>query len=493
MNACYKYGLIFLLLAFSLGIQAQVDPDKVCRVEGGRIIFKLDLQWNNNERKKVASLFDLDSALLAKAYSGINEFTVNGIKWKIKKLNARQIELSMPIETIDVKKDVEKSKKEVKINNDFVFLMEDNWLRTPNDDQRENAVYGVNSFKGSSIFQYRNGAGKFYLPGFKNAKKVYLAGSFNNWSTNQTLMQLTDSGWVASIKLPPGKHTYKYIADGKWMTDPNNKHNEDDGYGNINSFVFCYNYNFELKGYLNAKKVVLAGSFNDWNERELKMTKTNNGWTLPLYLKNGTHTYKFIVDNEWMTDPANKAVRNDGSGNYNSVIGIGEAYVFKLKGYTGAKHVYLAGNFNGWNSGELPMNKTPDGWELSYILAPGNYEYKFMTDGKWMKDPDNPYSIGSGDMENSVLAFKPNHTFILSKYPNAKKVIVTGNFNDWSTVGYSMTKKNGVWTIPVYLRQGKCTYKFIVDGQWILDPDNKLWEENEYSTGNSLLWIGTKQ
>jgi len=29
----------------------------------------------------------------------------------------------------------------------------------------------------------------------------------------------------------------------------------------------------------------------------------------------------------------------------------------------------------------------------------------------------------------------------------------------------------------------------VVDGKWILDPDNSQMEENEYSTGNSVLWI----
>jgi hypothetical protein len=32
-------------------------------------------------------------------------------------------------------------------------------------------------------------------------------------------------------------------------------------------------------------------------------------------------------------------------------------------------------------------------------------------------------------------------------------------------------------------------YKFIVDGKWILDPGNKLWEQNAENTGNSILWI----
>jgi hypothetical protein len=29
----------------------------------------------------------------------------------------------------------------------------------------------------------------------------------------------------------------------------------------------------------------------------------------------------------------------------------------------------------------------------------------------------------------------------------------------------------------------------VVDQKWIIDPTNELWEENEYGTGNSVLWI----
>ena len=36
---------------------------------------------------------------------------------------------------------------------------------------------------------------------------------------------------------------------------------------------------------------------------------------------------------------------------------------------------------------------------------------------------------------------------------------------------------------------GNYEYKFIVDGTWILNPFNKLYEQNEYDTNNSILWI----
>jgi 1,4-alpha-glucan branching enzyme len=137
----------------------------------------------------------------------------------------------------------------------------------------------------------------------------------------------------------------------------------------------------------------------------------------------------------------------------------------------------------------LRMTRTKTGWQIPYVLAPGNYEYKFIVDGKWMTDPANPVSSGSGDQKNSVRVIDPNYTFVLKKYPNAKKVLLSGSFNNWADEGYMMQKKDGVWTFPVYLAAGKYTYKFVVDGQWIIDPENELYEENEFGTGNSVLWI----
>src|ERR1035438_4585120 len=102
-------------------------------------------------------------------------------------------------------------------------------------------------------------------------------------------MQATDSGWVASLPLKPGNYSYKYIIDGKWTTDQFNKQKESDSYHEYNSVLFCYNCQFKLYGYKDALQVNVAGSFNDWNNKELKMMHLTTGWTLYLYLKEGTH------------------------------------------------------------------------------------------------------------------------------------------------------------------------------------------------------------
>jgi len=273
------------------------------------------------------------------------------------------------------------------------------------------------------------------------------------------------------------------------MVDPFNKLKEDDGYGNINSYVFCYNYTFKLKGRTLAHNAFVAGNFNKWKNNELRMYKNMDGWILPLFLKEGTHTYKFIVDGEWILDPGNPLILNDGKGNENSEIGIGEVHLFQLKGYESAKSVFLAGNFNQWNPGELRMEKKDNIWQISYVLAPGNYKYKFIVDGIWITDPGNPFIEGSGSTKNSLLAFHPNYTFILNQFRDARQVTVCGNFNQWRPDEYRMIKKDGAWVLPIFLLPGKIVYKYLVDKKWILDPDNKLWEENEYGTGNSIMWI----
>jgi len=53
-----------------------------------------------------------------------------------------------------------------------------------------------------------------------------------------------------------------------------------------------------------------------------------------------------------------------------------------------------------------------------------------------------------------------------------------------------MKKEGDEWIFPVHLSTGKHLYKFIVDDKWMNDPDNTLWEQNEYGNGNSVLWIG---
>lgn len=90
---------------------------------------------------------------------------------------------------------------------------------------------------------------------------------------------------------------------------------------------------------------------------------------------------------------------------------------------------------------------------------------------------------------NAYFIIQPNYTFRLKGFNNAKNVFLAGDFNDWSPDTFLMKREGDEWVFTVHLSPGKHVYKFVVDGKWILDPGNKLWEQNEHDTGNSVLWI----
>jgi 1,4-alpha-glucan branching enzyme len=58
----------------------------------------------------------------------------------------------------------------------------------------------------------------FPAPG---ARKVSLAGDFNNWDPEAMPMYKgTDGVWYLSVSLNPGRHEYRFVADGVWQDDP---------------------------------------------------------------------------------------------------------------------------------------------------------------------------------------------------------------------------------------------------------------------------------
>lgn len=53
-----------------------------------------------------------------------------------------------------------------------------------------------------------------------------------------------------------------------------------------------------------------------------------------------------------------------------------------------AGSVFIAGDFNDWNSHAAELRKDKGGvWKASLKLKPGRYEYKFLVDGEWRNDP----------------------------------------------------------------------------------------------------------
>lgn len=51
-----------------------------------------------------------------------------------------------------------------------------------------------------------------------------------------------------------------------------------------------------------------------------------------------------------------------------------------------AGEVFLAGDFNQWDTRSVPMKKDRSGnWKAEFKLAPGCYEYKLVADNTWVE------------------------------------------------------------------------------------------------------------
>jgi len=69
--------------------------------------------------------------------------------------------------------------------------------------------------------------------------------------------------------------------------------------------------------------------------------------------------------------------------------------------------VSWVGAFNGWNVSATPMTKSADGvWSVVVPLPPGDHEYKFVVDGSYVADPENPAT--HGDYGNSYISIGPD-------------------------------------------------------------------------------------
>ena len=77
------------------------------------------------------------------------------------------------------------------------------------------------------------------------------------------------------------------------------------------------------------------------------------------------------------------------------------------------------------------------------------------------------------------------------KTTGAKEVHLVGDFNHWDVSRNSLLwqKEEGVWQKRIYLGPGKYRYKFVVDGQWVTDPENDMIESNPYGGMDSVLDI----
>ena len=70
-----------------------------------------------------------------------------------------------------------------------------------------------------------------------------------------------------------------------------------------------------------ANEVYIAGSFNSWDPGIRPLKKDAKGtWKTTITLPKGAHQYLFIVDGQWIEDPASPHREMNEFGSFNSAV-----------------------------------------------------------------------------------------------------------------------------------------------------------------------------
>ena len=78
-----------------------------------------------------------------------------------------------------------------------------------------------------------------FVARFQDARNVRIAGDFNGWSAVNTPLQPASraGGWRVTLPLARGRYRYRFIVDGRWVTDPHNDRVEYNEFGELNNVL----------------------------------------------------------------------------------------------------------------------------------------------------------------------------------------------------------------------------------------------------------------
>ena len=85
-------------------------------------------------------------------------------------------------------------------------------------------------------------------------------------------------------------------------------------------------------------------------------------------------------------------------------------------------------------------------------------------------------------------------TFVVAKEisESAKKINLTGDFNNWDIESIAMKKnKNGEFATSVELEKGKeYQFKYVIDGkEWLNENEADKFVNNEFQSNNSVVIV----
>ena len=72
-----------------------------------------------------------------------------------------------------------------------------------------------------------------------------------------------------------------------------------------------------------------------------------------------------------------------------------------------------------------------------------------------------------------------------------RTVCIAGSFNDWEPASTPMPydAEGACYKLVMELAPGYYEYKFVIDGQWLMDETNHNFAANDFGTLNSVLTV----
>ncbi len=97
---------------------------------------------------------------------------------------------------------------------------------------------------------------------------------------------------------------------------------------------------------------------------------------------------------------------------------------------------------------------------------------------------------GAATISAQLESSKAGHISLELVQPGAKTVCVAGSFNEWKPESTPLNQVgNGRWIGDLKVHPGRYEYLFVVDGQWLPDPNAKETVENPFGGRNSVLSV----
>lgn len=104
--------------------------------------------------------------------------------------------------------------------------------------------------------------------------------------------------------------------------------------------------------------------------------------------------------------------------------------------------------------------------------------------------PGQPAAARPAPVKAAPTRRAPVKTRLEFVKPDAQSVFVAGSFNDWNPSRTPLSRsQDGKWIGELTGISGRHEYLFVVDGQWLPDPNARESVQNPFGGRNSVLVV----